>query len=130
MTERAYASSECPYCGIRLAPLPKAKKRCPACRRPVYVRLGPDGVRYLLQEVDLPTMDALWAEFDDQRAGESKPMASPSRSWEAARSKVFSTSFHPRAGGPRGLAKVTSSRRENSFFLGSGSPFTNASSAR
>ncbi|MHB8399940.1 MAG: structural protein [Candidatus Limnocylindrales bacterium] len=71
MIDRPYATSGCPYCGAPLEPLPKAKKRCPSCGGPIYVRSGPDGVRYLLQETDLTTMEALWAEFDDQRDSET-----------------------------------------------------------
>ena len=67
MTERPYASSECPYCGLPLDPLPRAKKQCPACRRSIYVRSGPDGIRYLLQEVDLPVLEQAWAEFREER---------------------------------------------------------------
>ena len=71
MTDRSYASSDCPSCGVPLDPPPKAKKRCPSCGQPIYVRSGPDGVRYLLQEGDLATMEALWAEFNEQRDAEA-----------------------------------------------------------
>ena len=71
MTDRPYATTECPYCSIPLAPLPKAKKRCPSCGQPIYVRSGPDGVRYLLQEADLATIEALWLEFAEQRDAEA-----------------------------------------------------------
>jgi hypothetical protein len=67
VSERTYASETCPYCAARLDPLPKAKKRCPDCGQPIYVRSGPDGVRYLLQEADLPTMEALWDEERERR---------------------------------------------------------------
>jgi len=63
----AYANSNCPYCQVHFDPLPKAKKRCPACGQYVYVRSGPDGLRYLLQAVDLPAMDQAWAEYRDGR---------------------------------------------------------------
>jgi hypothetical protein len=62
VTERSYASGECPYCGLSLDPLPKAKKRCPRCGRPIYVRAGPDGFSYLLQEGDLHVLEEAWAE--------------------------------------------------------------------
>jgi hypothetical protein len=68
---RAYANMVCPYCALALDPLPMANKKCPACGRPIYVRSGPDGFRYLLQDIDLAAKDALWAEFDEQRADEA-----------------------------------------------------------
>jgi hypothetical protein len=42
------------------------------------------------------------------------------------RSIVSATCSHPCAGGPRGLARVTSSRWENISLLGSGLPLTNS----
>jgi HIRAN domain len=57
---RAYNRRDCPYCGIVLDPLPKAKKKCPGCSQPVYVQSGPDEVRYLLRECDLAAMEAGW----------------------------------------------------------------------
>lgn len=62
----AYANTSCPYCSVTMNPLPKAKRRCPDCGMSVYVRTGPDGLRYLLQAVDLPAMDRAW---EDHRAG-------------------------------------------------------------
>ena len=62
-----YASEACPYCAGRLDPLPKAKKRCPSCGRPIYVRPGPDGLTYLLQTADLPVLEAAWAEHRQQQ---------------------------------------------------------------
>jgi hypothetical protein len=62
---RTYANTTCPYCTSPLDPLPKAKKRCPACGQSIYVRSGPDGVRYLLQEIDLPVLEEAWAEDHD-----------------------------------------------------------------
>jgi hypothetical protein len=62
VTERPYASSECPYCRAKLDPPPLAKKRCPTCRQPIFVRSGPDGLRYLLQEGDLPVLEQAWVE--------------------------------------------------------------------
>jgi hypothetical protein len=55
-----YATTECPYCGVRFDPLPKLKKACPACRRFVWVRSGPDGLRHLLRDVDLEAHEASW----------------------------------------------------------------------
>src|SRR6266702_8807273 len=60
----------------------------------------------------------------------SKATISPSLTCEAARSIVAATCSHPRTGGPRGLARVTSSRWENTILLGSGFPFANSPSAR
>jgi hypothetical protein len=62
-----YANTACPYCAVAFDPLPKAKSKCRACGRPVFVRTGPDGLRYLLQEVDLPAMEQAWAEFRVQQ---------------------------------------------------------------
>jgi predicted RNA-binding Zn-ribbon protein involved in translation (DUF1610 family) len=61
--ERPYDRSDCPSCGVELHPLPKAKKRCPSCGEAIYVRSGPDNVRHLLREADLPTLDAEWQEY-------------------------------------------------------------------
>jgi hypothetical protein len=63
MPDLQYASTTCPYCGATLDPLPKAKKKCPACRRTIYVRVGPDAMVYLLQDVDRPALEQAWAEF-------------------------------------------------------------------
>lgn len=60
--ERPYANTACPYCGVEMSPLPKAKSKCRSCGQSVFVRSGPDGMRYLLQEVDLPALEAAWAE--------------------------------------------------------------------
>jgi hypothetical protein len=38
-------------------------KRCLGCGQPIYVRLGPDGLTYLLQVGDLPVLDQAWAEY-------------------------------------------------------------------
>jgi hypothetical protein len=59
---RPYNRTDCPSCGVALNPLPKSKKRCPSCGQPIYVRSGPDEVRYLLAEGDLAALDARWAE--------------------------------------------------------------------
>ena len=66
---REYANTTCPYCMAGLHPLPRANKRCPSCGQPIYVRPGPDGLTYLLQEVDLPVLEAAWAE---QREAEAR----------------------------------------------------------
>ena len=63
MTERQYATTECPHCEVRLEPPPWAKTGCPYCRRVIYVATGPDGFTYLLQAVDLPVIDDAWAEY-------------------------------------------------------------------
>jgi hypothetical protein len=61
--ERRYASTACPYCGVALESLPKAKKKCPACGQPIWVRAGPDGFTYLLQDGDRPVLERAWAEY-------------------------------------------------------------------
>jgi hypothetical protein len=63
MADLQYANTACPYCAAALDPLPKAKKKCPACRRTVYVRVGPDAMVYLLRDVDRPVLEQAWAEF-------------------------------------------------------------------
>src|SRR5215203_7391880 len=60
----------------------------------------------------------------------SKPTISPSLKFDAARSAAAATSPHPCAGGPKGLARVTSSRRENNLFAGSAFPLTTSPCAR
>jgi len=62
-----YANTTCPYCSAPLDPIPKAKKKCPACGQPIFVRRAPDGLRYLLQERDLPVLEQAWAEVHDDR---------------------------------------------------------------
>ncbi len=69
---RPFASELCPYCQERMSPLPTLQASCAACGGMVYVRMGPDGARYLLQEVDLPTMATVWATADPS----SMPQAS------------------------------------------------------
>lgn len=58
----ATTRTRCPYCSASLDPLPKAKKRCPSCGQPLWVRSGPDGLTYLLQETDLPVLEGAWQE--------------------------------------------------------------------
>jgi hypothetical protein len=63
MADLQYANTACPYCEIALDPPPKAKRRCPACRRTIYVRVGPDAMVYLLQDTDRPALERAWVEF-------------------------------------------------------------------
>lgn len=63
--ERPYHSTSCPYCGVALSPLPKAKKACPGCHATILVRSGSDGYIYLLREADV---DA-WTEDDNRKQG-------------------------------------------------------------
>ena len=67
---RDYANTSCPYCSAPLDPLPKAKKRCPSCGQSIWVRSGPDGLRYLLQEVDLRVLEEAWQEHYAKLAAE------------------------------------------------------------
>jgi hypothetical protein len=68
VTERQYANTACPYCQATLDPLPTATTACPACRRAIHVRSGPDGLTYLLENVDLPVLEQAWDESrPDQR---------------------------------------------------------------
>ena len=60
---RTFANTACPYCSVELNLLPESKKRCPGCGQPIYVRLGPDGLTYLLRADDLSVLDQAWAEF-------------------------------------------------------------------
>jgi DNA-directed RNA polymerase subunit RPC12/RpoP len=60
---RTFANTACPYCSVELDPLPESKERCPECGQPIYVRLGPDGLMYLLRAGDLPVLDQAWAEY-------------------------------------------------------------------
>lgn len=60
---RTFANTACPYCSVELDPLPTSKKRCTGCGQPIYVRLGPDGLTYLLQVCDLPVLDQAWTEY-------------------------------------------------------------------
>jgi hypothetical protein len=65
--ERPYANVDCPYCRGRLDPLPKANMKCPACGQPIYVRSGPDGLTYLLQETDLRVLEEAWRESRERQ---------------------------------------------------------------
>jgi hypothetical protein len=67
MTE-LYDRHDCPYCATSLDPLPKAKKRCPACGQPIYVRSAPDGVRHLLREADLAAHEERWEAYREMQA--------------------------------------------------------------
>ena len=60
---RTFAKTACPYCSVELDLPPESKERCAACGQPIYVRLGPDGLTYLLRVGDLPVLDQAWAEF-------------------------------------------------------------------
>jgi hypothetical protein len=59
---RAYAARSCPYCSVQLDPLPKSEQACPSCGQDVFVRAGPDGLRRLLRDIDLPASEEAWAE--------------------------------------------------------------------
>jgi hypothetical protein len=63
---RPYANTDCPYCGVALDPLPWRKTKCPACARPIYVRAGPDGYTYLLQDGDRHVLEEAWAEYRER----------------------------------------------------------------
>jgi hypothetical protein len=63
MADLQYANTACPYCETVLDPPPKAKKKCPACRQTIYVRVGPDAMVYLLRDIDRPALERAWAEF-------------------------------------------------------------------
>jgi predicted RNA-binding Zn-ribbon protein involved in translation (DUF1610 family) len=65
--EAPYDRDTCPSCEARLDPLPKAKKNCPTCGQPIYVRSGPSGMRYLLRESDLNAHEARWDSYNDAR---------------------------------------------------------------
>lgn len=66
--DRTYARETCPHCDTPFDPLPKAKKRCPACGRTVWVRSGPDGRRYILREEELTAHEDGWASYHERRA--------------------------------------------------------------
>jgi hypothetical protein len=72
---RTYANAICPYCSVALDPLPRAKKKCPGCGQPIYVRLGPDGVTYLLRDADRHVLDEAWSEHDERQAYIKKTLA-------------------------------------------------------
>jgi hypothetical protein len=64
---RTYANVRCPYCSAALDPLPATDAACPNCRQPIHLRTGPDGLTYLLETVDLATMEAAWSEHLEAR---------------------------------------------------------------
>lgn len=55
--ERPYRSTICPNCGAELSPLPRAKKACPSCHQPIFVRGAADGFIDLIREPDLVAWD-------------------------------------------------------------------------
>lgn len=59
-SDRPYASTACPACGIALDPPPKKKVACPGCGVTLFVRSGPDGKRYLLDEPGVIRMQNQW----------------------------------------------------------------------
>jgi len=51
----------CPSCGCALAKRPGRKAKCPACRKPIYVRTRPlDRQRVLLKEEDVAILERQW----------------------------------------------------------------------
>lgn len=76
-----YDRTGCPYCGAGFNPLPRGRKRCPSCGQVVWVRLGPDGRRYLLREADLAEHEARWKAHHERTAEEEAAR----RNLEAAR---------------------------------------------
>lgn len=65
---RPYNRTDCPSCRATLDPLPKSKKKCPSCGEPIWVRSGPDDVRYLLADSELRDHEARWsAHFGPRR---------------------------------------------------------------
>ena len=60
VADRVYARTDCPHCGVELEPLPKAKKRCPACSNEIFVKSGPDNRRYLMTAAERPVFEARW----------------------------------------------------------------------
>ena len=55
-----YARTTCPYCNVELSPVPKAKKKCPSCRQPIYVRNAFDGTIHLHREQDRAVFREAW----------------------------------------------------------------------
>jgi len=82
---RTYANRTCPYCSAPLEPLPRRDANCRTCSRRIHVRLGPDRLTYLLQDVDLPVLDAAWAEHEEAEAANAFAEAKASRDadWSA-----------------------------------------------
>jgi hypothetical protein len=91
---REYANTTCPYCSRPLDPLPKAKKRCPSCGQTIWVRSGPDGMTYLLQEADRPVLEEAWQEHYAKLAAEEAIASNR----EAARMTLESLRSYAEAG--------------------------------
>ena len=70
--ERPYAWTTCPYCHVDQVKVPKAKKACPDCGRPILVRSGTDGYMYLLSEDELPGFEATMSTFQAQRDAQAE----------------------------------------------------------
>jgi len=61
-TDQQEPPATCPYCGKVLAQRPKRKKKCPACKNPIYVRTDPEtGEKILTTEESAQVMD--WLEL-------------------------------------------------------------------
>jgi hypothetical protein len=82
---RTYANRTCPYCSARLEPPPRRDTDCRTCSRRIHVRLGPDRLTYLLQDIDLPVLDAAWAEHEEAEAAKAFADAKAARDadWSA-----------------------------------------------
>src|SRR3954453_21742609 len=82
---RTYANRTCPYCSAPLEPLPRRDANCRTCSRRIHVRLGPDRLTYLLQDIDLPVLDAAWAEHEEAEAANAFADAKAARDadWSA-----------------------------------------------
>lgn len=51
----------CPYCGINLKVQPQKKKKCPTCKRPIYVKSTPDDrSKRLMTEDQAEEAESLW----------------------------------------------------------------------
>ncbi len=74
VADRPYARTTCPHCEGELAPLPKAKKRCPACGKAIYVKTGPDDRRYLLRDDELAGLEARWTDVTSARVDQARAL--------------------------------------------------------
>src|SRR5215212_2595133 len=95
-----------------------------ACRCTIF-QVPSSGRKIIVERVAIGAISSLEPYF----ATISEPKNSPSLRNDAACSMVLATSSNPRTGGPQGLARVTSSLWDHSFFTGSGFPLTNSPAA-
>jgi uncharacterized Zn finger protein (UPF0148 family) len=62
------SAPRCPYCGADLKVRPQRKKKCPACKRPIYVKSTPeDREKRLMTEVQAEDAERRWSAYHERQ---------------------------------------------------------------